>query len=116
MKSILLGTVIALALSVAGSGVAAESMQVPAYVAAAVADPARATDAAKDGRRKVAELTAFAGIKPGDRVLELIPGSGYFTRVFSKVVGAKGQVYAVWPEPYDKVSHPDSDDLRKLAT
>ncbi len=88
---------------------------IPGYVAAAVADPSRATDATIDARRKVAELTAFAGIKPGDRILELIPGSGYFTRVFSKVVGPKGHVYAVWPEPYDKESTPDSDNLRKLA-
>ncbi|HTD28187.1 MAG TPA: methyltransferase, partial [Xanthomonadaceae bacterium] len=69
-----------------------------------------------DDRRKVAELTAFAGIKPGDRVLELIPGSGYFTKVFSKVVGPTGHVYAVWPDAYNKESGDDSDILRKLGT
>jgi predicted methyltransferase len=89
---------------------------IPKYVAAAVADPSRATDATIDSRRKVAELTTFAGIKPGDNVLELIPGSGYFTRVFSKVVGPKGHVYTVWPEPYDKESGDDSTKLRNLAT
>jgi len=114
MKWTTLALAAALALSAAGTGSAAA--QIPAYIVSAVADPARADAAKDDGRRKVAELAAFAGIKPGDRVLELIPGSGYFTRVFSKVVGAKGHVYAVWPEPYDKVSHPDSDHLRKTAT
>ncbi|HEV2606507.1 MAG TPA: methyltransferase [Xanthomonadaceae bacterium] len=115
MKSMFVGVAITLALSVVGVGRASEPIRIPPYVATAVADPARAADAAIDDRRKVAELTAFAGIKPGDRVLELIPGSGYFTRVFSKVVGPKGHVYTVWPEPYEKESTPDSDNLRKLA-
>jgi len=82
----------------AGSALA----QIPDYVTQAVADPARAQDAENDARRKVAELVAFSGAKPGDRVLDLIPGSGYFTRVFSKVVGPQGRVYAVWPTEYDE--------------
>ena len=88
----------------------------PGYVSKAVADPARGDDAKNDARRKVGDLVAFSGAKPGDSVLELIPGSGYFTKVFSKVVGPKGHVYAVWPTPYDEESHPDSDVMRKLAT
>ncbi len=117
MKSIVfIGAVFALGVLAGGVGNASESAKIPAYVAKAVADPSRATDATIDDRRKVAELTTFAGIKPGDKVLELIPGSGYFTRVFSKVVGPKGHVYTVWPEPYDKESGDDSTKLRKLAT
>jgi predicted methyltransferase len=77
---------------------------IPAYVAAAIADPGRAEDAKIDDRRKAAELVTFSGVKPGDFVLELIPGSGYFTRVFSKVVGPKGHVYAVVPTPMEKYS------------
>ncbi len=87
----------------------------PAAVAKAVADPARGDDAKIDARRHVGELVAFSEAKPGDKVLELIPGGGYFTKVFSKVVGAKGHVYAVWPKPYDDESHPDSDKMRALA-
>jgi predicted methyltransferase len=85
--------------------------QIPDYVAKAVADPARAQDANNDQRRKVAELVAFSEAKPGDRVLELIPGSGYFTRVFSKVVGPQGRVYAVWPKEYDE----SSDKVKAIA-
>jgi len=113
MKWTIAGTALSFAMSVAG--IAGAQTTIPSYVAAAVDDPSRSADASIDDRRKVAELTAFAGIKPGDKVLELIPGSGYFTRVFSKVVGPKGHVYTVWPEPYDKESTPDSDNLRKLA-
>jgi predicted methyltransferase len=76
--------------------------QIPDYVTKAVADPGRAEDAKNDERRKVAALVAFSEAKPGGRVLELIPGSGYFTRVFSKVVGPQGRVYAVWPTEYDE--------------
>jgi predicted methyltransferase len=85
--------------------------QIPDYVAKAVADPGRAQDRANDARRKVAELVAFSEAKPGDKVLELIPGSGYFTRVFSKVVGPQGRVYAVWPVEYDE----SSDKVKAIA-
>ncbi|MBF5041663.1 class I SAM-dependent methyltransferase [Aggregicoccus sp. 17bor-14] len=87
----------------------------PPAIAKAAKDPARAEDAKNDARRKGPELLAFSGVKPGDTVLELIPGGGYFTRLFSKVVGPKGKVYAVWPSEYDKESHPDSDKMRALA-
>ncbi|HEX5420069.1 MAG TPA: methyltransferase [Gammaproteobacteria bacterium] len=89
----------------------AQSLKIPDYVAKAVADPARAQDSKIDGRRKVAELVTFSEAKPGDKVLELIPGSGYFTRVFSKVVGPEGRVYAVWPKEYDE----SPDKLRAIA-
>jgi len=91
-------TAFACSLALAGPALA----QIPDYVAKAVADPGRAQDAQNDGRRKAAEIVAFSGVKPGDKVLELIPGGGYFTRVFSKVVGPKGRVYAVQPNEYDE--------------
>lgn len=67
-------------------------------IAAAVADPARPqADRDRDADRKPAECIAFAGLKRGDRIADLIPGGGYFTRIFSGVVGPKGQVIAVAP-------------------
>jgi predicted methyltransferase len=75
---------------------------------AALADPGRARDVQADARRHPAELTAFAGIKPGDTVVDLIPGSGYFTRIFSTLVGPKGHVYAIWPDAY---ANEDQDDV-----
>ena len=81
---------------------------VPAYVTSAVADPARGNDAQADARRHPAELVAFAQLKPGDTVVDLIPGSGYWTRIFSQVVGPKGHVYAVWPNEYAKA---DADNV-----
>ena len=70
----------------------------------AIADPGRAAHRPADARRKPAELLLFSGVQRGDRVLDLIPGDGYFTRIFSMVVGPEGRVYAVWPEAYAKLA------------
>ena len=88
---------------------------VPAPIAKVAANPARAADAKLDARRKGPELLAFSEVKPGQKVFDLIPGGGYFTRLFSLAVGPSGRVYAVWPDEYDKVSKPDSDVMRKMA-
>ena len=95
----------------AGSAVSAPANDaVPAYVSQAVADAGRETDRKDDARRHGADLVAFSGVKPGDTVLELVPGGGYFTRIFSKIVGDTGHVYAAVPKPMEKYS----DDTKKL--
>lgn len=67
-------------------------------LSAALADPARpAGDVALDPLRKPIEVIAFAGLKPGDRIADFMSGNGYFTRIFSRAVGATGQVYAFLP-------------------
>lgn len=76
----------------------ASSGTVPSYVTRAINDPARAADRKDDARRKMATVMVFTGVKPGDKVLELIPGSGYWTRVFSRIVGPGGHVWQVWPD------------------
>ncbi|MBW8842242.1 MAG: class I SAM-dependent methyltransferase [Sphingomonadales bacterium] len=71
---------------------------IPAYVAIAIADAARpAADVARDANRKPGEVLAFAGVKPGDRVADYAAGNGYFTRLFSGIVGPQGHVYASVP-------------------
>ena len=82
----------------------------------ALADPARALQRqAADARRKPGELIAFAGVKPGDKVLDLIPGEGYWTRIFSKLVGPEGKVYAVWPARYARLATGNVATLRQLS-
>jgi len=76
----------------------------PAYITAALNEPARKDDAANDERRKAAAVMDFAKVKPGEKVMELVPGSGYWTRLFSAVVGPKGHVYTVWPKEMEKYS------------
>ena len=53
-----------------------------AKMKAAVADAGRpAADTARDENRKPADMLAFAGIGPGKVVVDMLPGSGYFTRI-----------------------------------
>jgi len=92
----------ALALPLAMAAHATAPGTTPTYVTAALADPARKDDAADDARRHGADVVTFAGVKPGDKVVELVPGHGYWTRIFSAVVGAKGHVYQVWPHGFDQ--------------
>lgn len=66
-------------------------------VTKALADPARADQAGDDARRHAAEVIAFAGVKPGNTVVDIIPGAAYWTRIFTGVVGPTGHVWAVWP-------------------
>ena len=42
-------------------------------------------------------MLAFSGVKPGDTVVDFLPGKYYWTRLFSDVVGARGKVVAVAP-------------------
>ena len=83
-----------LLLSYSGTSLAAEATA-PAAIAGAISDANRPqSDVELDARRKPAEMLTFAGIKPGDKVLELVPGRGYITRLLAKAVGPAGHVYA----------------------
>lgn len=67
-------------------------------LSAALADPGRpAEEVQLDALRKPAEVIAFAGLKRNDRVADFMSGNGYFTRIFSRLVGPGGRVYAFIP-------------------
>jgi predicted methyltransferase len=90
--------------------------KIPSYITAAVADSGRpAEDKERDANRKPAETVLFAGVKPGTTVIELVPAHGYFTRIFSKVVGPKGHVYALSP-PRRPNAAADSPDPAAATT
>lgn len=73
----------------------AMAADVPANIAAAIANPARPeAQRERDAARHPGELLAFAGVKPGDKVADFMMGGGYFTRIFSGAVGPTGKVYA----------------------
>ncbi|MET0274223.1 MAG: class I SAM-dependent methyltransferase [Phenylobacterium sp.] len=78
------------------AGAANAQPRVAPAIAAAVADPGRpAVDRYRDDRRHPAETVAFAGVREGMTIAELIPGNGYYTRILSKAVGPEGHVYTV---------------------
>ncbi|MGH8184475.1 MAG: class I SAM-dependent methyltransferase [Rhodanobacteraceae bacterium] len=79
-----------------GPAPAGAAAEVPAYITKAMSDPARAADRKDDARRQMAAVLAFSGVKPGDKVMELIPAAGYWTRAFSQIVKPDGHVYTIW--------------------
>jgi predicted methyltransferase len=94
----------------------AAAADIPPYASAAVTDAARPdADKARDADRKPAEMVAFAGIKPGNTVIDMLPGGGYFTRIFSKAVGPKGKVYAFVPEEFVKARPQAADGVKAIA-
>ncbi len=87
----------------------------PAHVAAAVAHTARpAADLARDSTRKPAEMLTFAEVKPGQTVIDIVPGGGYFSRVFAVAVGANGRVIAYVPSEI-AAKYESEANARKLA-
>ena len=93
---------------------AAQSL--PAYITAAVNDAGRPdADKARDADRKPGQTLAFAGIKPGEKVADFLPGGGYFTRLFAKAVGPKGHVYACLPDEVLALRATAADGLKALA-
>lgn len=92
----LLGLTAALLTVTGAAAAAAPAAPADPAIAAAIASPSRpAEDRARDVDRKPAEMLAFAEVAPGQVIGELLPGRGYFTRIFSAAVGPKGRVYAI---------------------
>jgi predicted methyltransferase len=65
---------------------------------AILADPGRPdNERALDPIRKPEEMLKFYGVKPGDKVGDLMASRGYYTAILSQVVGDKGVVYSANP-------------------
>ncbi|RZJ78309.1 MAG: methyltransferase [Brevundimonas sp.] len=61
---------------------------------------------------KTADLMRFAEIQPGSTVVDVFPGKGDWTRLFSDAVGPKGRVYSFVPA---EVAHFESDPVGQMA-
>jgi predicted methyltransferase len=56
-------------------------------------------NAARDAWRHPKETLAFFGLKPGDRVVEITPGTGWYTEVLAPLMRGNGTlVAAVWDD------------------
>jgi predicted methyltransferase len=114
-KSLVLTFCAAIALAAPACNNAQPAPDPAKAVAAAIADPGRSAQRGADERRKPEPLILLSGMKPGDKVLDLIPGDGYWTRIFSKIVGPEGKVYAIWPQNYARFSVGKVEAMQKLA-
>lgn len=83
--------IFALALIIAAGYAQAD---IDAKVEAALAAESRPeTDRVRDGNRRPLETLNFFGMKDDMRVLELIPGGGWYTRVLAPVLAENGKLY-----------------------
>lgn len=57
-------------------------------------------DRADDAARKPAEVLAFAKIRPGDTILELEGGRGWYSDILSTAVGPTGKLYIQYPPEF----------------
>jgi predicted methyltransferase len=74
-----------------------------------------AEQVARDADRKPLAMVSFAKIAPGQTVVDLLPGGGYFTRVFAQVIGPKGKVVALVSDQYAKAFPKARTDIEALA-
>ncbi len=75
----------------------------PAVIAIAQV-PQAGQDAMTDPSMKREEVLKFIGVKPGDKVADIV--AGRFVRAFSGAVGPNGKLYAVMPAEVVK-AHPE---------
>jgi predicted methyltransferase len=81
------------------------------HIVAAVADARRPdADRARDDLRHPGDILAFAGVSAGQRIADVGPGGGYYTRLFSVAVGDSGRVFAI-----DRPNAPDRPPRAILA-
>jgi predicted methyltransferase len=88
----------------------------PSFVTTALGDASRpAADKARDAERKAEQVVVLTGVKPGDKVADVFPGSGYYTRIFAKIVGPKGHVYGFLPTEAASKPYKPADAVKALA-
>ena len=64
-----------------------------AVAEAQAADVRTEQERARDANRKPAETLAFFGLQPSMRVLELVPGGGWYTKILAPVLYDEGELF-----------------------
>ena len=95
----------------AGDRLRAEPATAAAYEAALTSPIRTAADMDRDTARHAADTLAFAEVKPGQKIADIRPSAGYFTRLFARVVGEGGHVYAFVPNRTAERENPRADAL-----
>ncbi len=74
--------------------------EVSVYAAALAVETRLDVDAERDPLRRPDAVLEFFGVEPGDRVLDMFSGGGYYSEMISHVVGPEGAVTAHSNEAY----------------
>jgi predicted methyltransferase len=97
-------------------GYAQAATSLAEVITSAVADAGRPEgDRNRDLARKPIESLQFSGVKPGDAVADFNAGAGYFTRLFSDIVGSRGHVYAIEPVEIQQYIAKSTAEVRGYA-
>jgi predicted methyltransferase len=75
----------------------ASAQQAPDYAALLAAPDRSEADRQADKRRDPVPFLAFAGLRPGLKVLDMGAGAGYSTELVARVIGPTGVVYGQNP-------------------
>ena len=65
------------------------------------------------GQSKLSELIRFARVEAGSTVIDVYPGDGEWTRLFSGAVGPEGRIYSFVPA---EVAHFKNDPVGRMRT
>ena len=101
MRILILAAAAGLALSVTASASFASDTPLLKSGKVQIADHAMAprSKAAirRDVQGKPADMLAFAGVKPGDKAVDLSPAEGDFARLFAEMIESQGSVHVDAP-------------------
>ena len=99
-RSVVAIAILCAAIAAAGSTAADPALTVDPGLSAAVASPERSAPfVARDGARHPAEELTFFGLKPAMTVIELWPGTGYWTEILGPYLAVQGHYYVALPTP-----------------
>jgi predicted methyltransferase len=104
--SILAGTLLSAAVAADPSTASQAPSAIDPALCTLVASPERSAPfVARDGARHPAEELSFFGLQPTMSVVELWPGTGYWTEILGPYLAARGHYTVALPKP-----HPDGED------
>lgn len=87
------------AVSLTGPAAAEKAQTIDPALAAAVADPLREKDRARDVYRKPDQTLAFFQVTPTMKVGEYAPGGGWYSRLLGLYLGPKGKLVGLYFDP-----------------
>jgi predicted methyltransferase len=89
----IMGAFVSLAM-LAATAAPAQDAKAPDYEAIVAAPDRADADRQVDQRRQPAKMLAFAGVKPGMKILDMEASAGYSTELLARTVAPAGIVYA----------------------
>lgn len=90
-KTLILGIA---TLSMGLTSAVSQAADLDAVMAKAIDSPARTdADKARDANRKPAETLKFFQLEPNMKVLELVPGGGWYTKILAPILKDEGKLY-----------------------